>query len=589
MIEFTSVHIKNFLSHRDTYLPLCNRGVVLVLGKNKASSSLDSNGAGKTTVAEAVYWALFGKTFRDIPASHVVNKVAGKDCEVKLTLNRNGDEFVIVRGRKSPADSARLQVITPEGTVTSQDAQKVIDDILGNMDSDQLASMAFFGKGYKVKLFHEMSDSERKALFENVCIELVKLTKMHEYVKKELVELKAHKQKLQYEITSHERALAEAEQNLKLFVERKEEDIKEAKANILASKKIIADLNERLAKLPEAVRPERANGEQEKSLKGQVTDNQTAINSCSSNIMFLRSNIKAATEEKICPTCKRPWPKDDTHKNQVPEWEQELEQEQVKLAKLRKRHEKYEEQLASLRSAYEEEYAKYMELKNRADMLWQSKRKEEELLARYRNILEKAKNADYEAHLQEQVESYQNQVKNAQRAFTATEKQENLMVTMSSIVSDNGLKSYLLDDLLLKIESYADKMSKYLSGGELQIQVSAAASEFRKKDGNIVIKAINDAGSDIYAGNSSGEKTRVDLCILFSLVCALHEMYGVDIKFLFLDEVLDSLDDAGVDAVIELLEKEILPIKKSIFVTSHNESLKNSFQNVITITKERTR
>src|SRR5690606_20812091 len=94
--------IKNFMAvGAIEALPLDDRGLILIQGENLDDSSQDSNGAGKSTIAEALCWALYGKTARGETGDAVVNDVAKKGTEVSIKLlDETGAVYRVSRYRK---------------------------------------------------------------------------------------------------------------------------------------------------------------------------------------------------------------------------------------------------------------------------------------------------------------------------------------------------------------------------------------------------------------------------------------------------------------------------------------------------------
>src|SRR5512138_1990654 len=106
VITLRSLSARHFMSLGTVKVNLDNQGLVLVLGENKDSNAMDSNGSGKTLVTrEALYWVLFGKTLRDIPADAIPNRNGDGTATVWLRLCVNSVDYVVRRhrGNRFPA------------------------------------------------------------------------------------------------------------------------------------------------------------------------------------------------------------------------------------------------------------------------------------------------------------------------------------------------------------------------------------------------------------------------------------------------------------------------------------------------------
>ena len=100
-MKFGNLSIHNFLSIKDAEIDLSDRGLMLIEGVNQDDPSARSNGAGKSSIVDALSWCLYGKTARGVSGSDVINKKAGKGCSVTLKINDSGTEYIVVRERKS--------------------------------------------------------------------------------------------------------------------------------------------------------------------------------------------------------------------------------------------------------------------------------------------------------------------------------------------------------------------------------------------------------------------------------------------------------------------------------------------------------
>lgn len=174
-MNLQAISISNFLSMKTANIPLSNQGLTLIDGINLDNPSLDNNGAGKSTVIEAVVYALFGRTLRGARGDAVVNSVTGKDCSVALMLtDDNGDKYVIVRNRKHKRHkNAPLLLFTPNGAPQStditpkseKDFDAEVERIIGMDYTTFVSSVVYSDSSFR---FTSATDSELKAIFEKM-------------------------------------------------------------------------------------------------------------------------------------------------------------------------------------------------------------------------------------------------------------------------------------------------------------------------------------------------------------------------------------------------------------------------------------
>ena len=102
-MKIQQIEISNFLTIGSAKIELDDRGLILIQGVNGDDPSAESNGAGKSSVVDALCWGIYGTTARDVSGDAVVNKTAKKDCCVHITMVEGDKQYRIVRWRKSSA------------------------------------------------------------------------------------------------------------------------------------------------------------------------------------------------------------------------------------------------------------------------------------------------------------------------------------------------------------------------------------------------------------------------------------------------------------------------------------------------------
>ncbi|AGC36107.1 exonuclease [Rhizobium phage RHEph10] len=140
-MKFTSITIENFMAISNATFALNDRGLTLIQGVNLDDTSAMSNGAGKSSIFDALCWALFGVTARDETGDAIVNEKAGKGTRVVIEINDNGHMFLIARHRKHKQHKNALIVSHLPPTLgaawgdltkgTDKLTQEVVDKILG--------------------------------------------------------------------------------------------------------------------------------------------------------------------------------------------------------------------------------------------------------------------------------------------------------------------------------------------------------------------------------------------------------------------------------------------------------------------------
>lgn len=99
-MRITSHIVENFLGLRSAKISLEDKGLVLIQGVNHDDTSQNSNGSGKSSLADSVFWVLFGETARGLTGDAVINSSTGKECKVETILEGDSEKFRVTRWRK---------------------------------------------------------------------------------------------------------------------------------------------------------------------------------------------------------------------------------------------------------------------------------------------------------------------------------------------------------------------------------------------------------------------------------------------------------------------------------------------------------
>lgn len=215
-MKLKRLQVNNFLGIGKIDIDLDGRGLVMVEGVNEDSPTASSNGAGKSTIFEAIYWALYGKTKRGLTGDDVVNETAGKNCWVNLEFHIGERSYMVMRGRKETSLKL-LQASEVSGEIprdltraTIKDTQEFLESIIRMSDST-FSKVACFGQG-DIKAFASMSDAELKQVFEQA----LGITYFTEY----LTRAKSHKTGLEAESVAIEMELSKMEMERKFLEEK---------------------------------------------------------------------------------------------------------------------------------------------------------------------------------------------------------------------------------------------------------------------------------------------------------------------------------------------------------------------------------
>lgn len=159
MINFQEVSIRNFLSFGDT-------GVVIKLDRSPTTLITGTNGVGKSSIAEAITFGMFGKSFRGINKPDLVNTTNQKGCLIVLKFMKNEVQYVVTRGIKPNIFTIEKDGVLLQEEADVKDFQEVLDEILGFTYADYIKTILIGNANYKPIM--QLTMPERRAFVDSM-------------------------------------------------------------------------------------------------------------------------------------------------------------------------------------------------------------------------------------------------------------------------------------------------------------------------------------------------------------------------------------------------------------------------------------
>jgi DNA repair exonuclease SbcCD ATPase subunit len=316
--------IQNFLSIGKVIIKFSNQGTVLIQGMVEGSSASESNGAGKSTIIEALCWVLFDDTLKGISKDNIINNYIGKDCFVSIKGSLNGISYEITRYRKHSEFKNRIVFLYNNIDISEASDTKTnekIESVLKMNFQDFQTNIIFSSDSMK---FLELGDTERKKIFDGIvksdlyenCIDKIK-----EKIKEkedELSKLDLEKSKIEYsldfqkkQIESYQKNSIEFESNNKNQLEvyeKEKNNLKELliieqnkKCDVLESKDFLINsnilLHQQDDKISEKMKEINENHE-ELNIQKQKDDIQKNVE-CEPLLKFIKDNNDILINKRI--------------------------------------------------------------------------------------------------------------------------------------------------------------------------------------------------------------------------------------------------------------------------------------------------
>ncbi len=609
-IQFKRAIMHNFLCFEHSEVILNNLGYTIVSGKNNRTiDNAISNGSGKSSVFNAISFALTGETIQGL-SKNLENIYADPtDCWVELELSINNDNFVIKRA-KTPKQDLKISVngIDRSGKGIKESTQ-VLAKYLPDLTSMLLGSVIILGQGMPCK-FTEGHPGLRKEKLE-------KLTKSDYMIQSVRTKLDDRKLELSNQLRSHEDSRVSLNTQLQMSLkqlEKTEIELKEfdeyakdgSLDNVLGEIQLqLADLNADLAKNSEeqeklkisketeveAFDANKASLEQAKL--EELEEPQDRLNFLNEKQIGLKAQIKSELARlkkldavtDVCPTCGQKLigvTKIDTTKDweYVHDLETEMHNigEQLKEPKalISSINKKYQIKLDTLNESFKANTQRISEYLNTAESA--AKQLNTEIL----NLVQQ------QSRLTALEQNYAKLVKDQKGLLTTINGlQEQLLNIESLVVTDN---EHL--QVLTNLISLAKREFRGILLENVINYINQRVSYYSKEvfDSDVLSFNLNENYIDImydgkyYEALSGGEKQKVDIIIQLALRDLLSTQLGITSNILVVDEIFDFLDSKGCQKILNVITN--LTNIESVFIISHHiNDLSISYDNELLVEK----
>ena len=561
MILFEKVRWKNFLSTG-------NQFTEVNLEENSTTLIIGTNGAGKSTILDALTFSLFGKPFRKINKPQLINSVNEKDCKVEVDFCVNAINWKVVRGIKP-----NIFEIWRNGSLMDQfssavDQQKWLEQNVLKMNYKSFTQIVILGSSTFVP-FMQLPVSHRREVIEDL-LDIKIFSSMNtvikekiRFLKEEIKTLELKKESLNDKVTMQKNFIEELENRATQNIENNKTKVTQLLAevdgymseNSLTEESILGYTKEQEC-VTGATKKLRTLGQ----LKGKI----------SNKVSTITKEHKFFTENTVCPTCDQAI--EETFRiNRISDAQtkaKELQSGYKELEEAIKEEEERERQFTTL----SKEISKLTNdiSKNNARISG-CQRQIRDLESEVQRITDQLANRNTE---HEKLETFRDNLKTTYDDLSSRKDTINYYDFSYSLLKDGGVKSKIIKKYLPLINQ---QVNRYLQMMDFYINF-ALDEEFNET----VQSPIHEDFS--YASFSEGEKMRIDLALLFAWREVARMKNSVNTNLLIMDEVFDSsLDGFGTDEFLKIIRFVIKDA--NIFIISHKTGMEDKFGNVLKFEK----
>jgi DNA repair exonuclease SbcCD ATPase subunit len=563
MILFKKVRWKNFLSTGNSFTEID-------LNTTKSTLIVGQNGAGKSTMLDAISFALFGKPHRNINKPQLINSINQKQCVVEVEFSIGSSDFRIVRGIKPG-----IFEIWKNGTMINQSShakeyQKILEQNILKLNHKSFHQVIVLGSSSFIP-FMQLASGHRREVIEDL-LDINVFSKMNQLLRDKQSVLKDKLKDLTYNIDLIKNKIETQQKYIRDVKALTDQNITEKENKISQNQKDIDDLQLKNSELSSKIEGKQTDVEDELN---KLHDKRQSLLQYSAQ--FRQQMATVAKEAKFyednesCPTCDQAI-SSETRNEKLTDAKSKAKELKSAMGKLTEESDQVEQSISAANESLSEIREKQSSIHSN---IQQISRLQAEIGSLREDITGSA-TADLR-QAESDLKSYDDD-----RNALLEEK-----FKLSDDISYNSVMAEMLKDTGIKtkiIKQYLPVINK-LVNQHLQVLDFFVHFDLDESFQETIRSRHRDAFT--YDSFSEGEKQRIDLALLFTWRQVAKMKNSVATNLLILDETFDSsLDHEGVDNLLKILYT--LSDDTNIFVISHKgEILDGKFNSKIEFKKEK--
>lgn len=563
MILFKKIRWKNFLSTGNTFteVDFKTSNLTLIVG---------DNGAGKSTILDALCFSLFNKPFRKINKPQLINTINGKDSVVEIEFSVGKKNYKIVRGLKPNLFEIYLDDNLINQDADKRDYQDVLEKQILKLNFKSFCQVVILGSASFVP-FMQLPTGSRREIIEDL-LDLQIFSQMNSVLKKKIAENNekiirqdSSKDSLERLIDVSKEHIKKMQESNEKLVQEKLDRIEQTDTEIQKYSSIYHDIEEEIQTLEVGL-------EEEFSLSKKATKLESLRHQIEARVKIISGDLEFFNNNDECPTCKQLIL--ETHKaTMVGEKSEKLSELNSGISKLALEYDETRKRFDEVLKVKTTVNSKKMELHKYMTQV--------NSLLNYKEMLEKeikqTASADNVEDELKKIESLQKELDESIKSYNDLVEDGKVFNVAAALMRDDGIKARIIRQYVPIINKF---INKYLAAMDFFVNF-----ELDENFNETIKSRFRDEFS--YASFSEGEKMRINLAILFTWRAISKLRNSASTNLLIMDEVLDgSLDSNGTDEFLKILAG--LVTDTNTFVISHKtDQLYDKFTNVLKFEKHK--
>lgn len=563
MIVFKTIRWKNLLSTGNTFteVSLNTHNQTLIVGEN---------GAGKSTILDALSFALYGKPFRKVNKGQLINSINNKGLVVECEFSIGSKQYLVRRGSKP-----NVFDITVDGTALNQDAsssdfQEMLEKHILKLSHKTFSQVVVLGSASFVP-FMQLAAQPRREVIEDL-LDIQVFTTMNTLLKEKTSSNRSQITEVDYKIHSTEEKIELESSHLQTLEQNNDALKKQKMVQISDYEKQASDVKEQTTKLLDEITELSSTIADQDKVRARLEKVSTLARQIRSRYDSIVKETEFFHANHDCPTCRQGIA--DEHRSKI------VDEANGKLAEIKQGEQKITEELDRLNTRLSDisNVLSVISTKQTEAHTYQIRS------AQLEQFIQSIKAELEQLSETKQFEGTKDSLKELKRSLLTFKGEKEQLINHRAVLEvagvllkDAGIKTKIIRQYIPVINKL---INKYLAAMDFFVNF-----ELNENFEETIKSRFRDEFS--YASFSEGEKSRIDLALLFTWRAVSRLRNSASTNLLILDEVFDgSLDTQGNEELLKILQT--VTEGNNVFVISHKtDAYLDKFERVLKFQKQK--